>query len=69
MKWNIFVVSGEWFFVCVVSGILVFIDDYLLVEGILVIECRSDVCLLDCLDDDKTIFFGEDVKIDNVGVV
>lgn len=69
MKWNIFVVSGEWFFVCVVSGILVFIDDYLLVEGILVIECRSDVCLLDYLDDDKIIFFGEDVKIDNVGVV
>lgn len=69
LKWNIPVVSGEWLFACAASGTLAPIDDYPLVEGISVTECRSDACPSDCLDDDKTTSFGEDAKTDNVGVV
>ena len=69
LKWNIPVVSGEWLFACAASGTLAPIDDYPLVEGVSVTECRSDACPSDCLDDDKTTSFGEDAKTDNVGVV
>lgn len=68
MKWNIFVVIREWLFVCVVSGILVFIDKYLVDKDKIIEMDNIDNFFLENLRFDE-FFIKGDVEEVNVKIV
>lgn len=68
MKWNIFVVSREWLFVCVVSGILFFIDKYLVDKDKIIEMDNIDNFFLENLRFDE-FFIKGDVEEVNVKIV
>lgn len=68
MKWNIFVVSREWLFACVVSGILVFIDKYLVDKDKIIEMDNIDNFFLENLRFDE-FFIKGDVEEVNVKIV
>lgn len=68
MKWNIFVVSREWLFVCVVSGILVFIDKYLVDKDKIIEMDNIDNFFLENLKFDE-FFIKGDVEEVNMKIV
>lgn len=68
MKWNIFVVIREWLFVCVVSGILVFIDKYLVDKDKIIEMDNIDNFFLENLRFDE-FFIKGDVEEVNMKIV
>lgn len=68
MKWNIFVVIREWLFVCVVSGILVFIDKYLVDKDKIIEMDNIDNFFLENLKFDE-FFIKGDVEEVNMKIV